>query len=314
MKTFVTILFSIFLSAPLSAQYSKEISITSENDNYLFHFHDGYYTNGLYLGYRSVSRHKPGRVLKEIMKLEIGQMIFNPSSYKATDYSQMDRPFAGYLYASISRTRFSSENNLLSLGVELGTIGKASGAEAVQKNYHRLIGIYKVPGWSAQLRDEPGINFNLIAVQLHANDQENLPAIDISTIEKFKIGNSFTNASVAIMLRLGRKERTIETNSWSSRIERDRPHPSQRPEIFAFLQPELMYQLYNATVQGGMFIREKGPVTGEIMPWVYQQRLGAHFANKSFSVQLAVVFKTKEAKAMRKHERFGVITLAHRFN
>ena len=75
-----------------------------------------------------------------------------------------------------------------------------------------------------------------------------------------------------------------------------------------------MLQLYNATLQGGMFRKDKGPVTASIEPWLYQHRVGLMFASRPISAVLAIVHRTKEARTMRRAENYGSILLSYRFN
>ncbi len=294
--------------------YRNEFSLISENDNYLLGMHDGYYTNGAVLSLRHIGMRPRRNELKVIYQYEIGQMIFNPSSYKVIDPAKMDRPFAGYLYGKFSRTGYFNNDGLLQLGMAIGTIGKSSGAETVQRSYHNLISIYKVRGWPYQLKDEPSINLSALYVQPLFPKLFSRSIVNLSSFQKMNLGNAFTNLSAGFMLRLGLAEKNSESAAWGSRLNRNGSPYFHKAEVFLFFQPELVGQLYNATVQGGLFIKDKGPVTCPLEPIMYQHRIGIQYAEGRSSVQIAGAYKTKEASSMIKNERYAIIALAYRFN
>lgn len=306
------------LSQTASAQqrinhFSKELTVTSDNDNYLIQRRDGYYTNGLYLALQYLSKAKNPQQ-KAIMRWELGQMIFNPYKYSVTDPEQMDRPFAGYLFAKATRSRFFSNNANLQYSFTLGTIGNASGAQQTQITYHDLINIYQVRGWGYQLKNEAG--FNLGAQYSHPLTGKLSAAqrVDLHALAKANLGNTFTNATAGLLFRIGLMENAHQSVAWNSRLHKTEPQYLHRREFFAFYQPEAMLQVYNATLQGGLFRNDKGPVTADIQPWLYQHRVGLMYAARRVSAALAIVHRTKEARSMRRAENFGSIQLGYRFN
>ena len=288
--------------------FTKEAILITDNDNYLVQKRDGYYTNGFYFGYQHLTK-KPGA--KVIMHYELGQMIFNPYKYSITQPEFMDRPFAGYLYVKANRSRFLKSGANLQYGVSIGTIGNASGAQQIQRAYHKLINIYPVEGWGYQLKNEAGLNFN--AQYTHPLIKQSR-VIDIHAIGKANLGNTFTNATAGLLVRIGWFENADQSVAWNSRLHRSDPTYLHRREFFAFYQPEGMLQLYNATLQGGMFRRHKGPVTADIEPWLYQHRVGLMYASRRISTVVAIVHRTKEARTMRRAENYGSILLSYRFN
>lgn len=292
--------------------FTKEIIVTSDNDNYLVQKRDGYYTNGFYLSLQHLAKGNTGE--KVIMRYELGQMIFNPYKYSVTDPEQMDRPFAGYLYAKASRSRFLRNGANLQYSLSVGTIGKSSGAQQTQRVYHDLINIYRVEGWGYQLKDEIGLNLG--AQYFHPLTGKLAPGqvIDLHAVGKANLGNTFTNATAGVLLRIGLLENADQSVAWNSRLHNTDPQFRHRSEFFAFYQPEAMLQLYNATLQGGMFRNDKGPVTADVEPWVYQHRVGLMYAIGRVSTALAIVHRTKEARSMRRSENYGSIQLSYRFN
>jgi lipid A 3-O-deacylase len=103
-KIFIISLFLVFKARISNAQessYKSEFGFISDNDSYLAQGQDRYYTNGLFLKFRSAldqSALKNPRLNKVIWELEAGQKMFNPQTGSILDPAFIDRPFAAYLY------------------------------------------------------------------------------------------------------------------------------------------------------------------------------------------------------------------------
>ncbi|HYE54274.1 MAG TPA: lipid A-modifier LpxR family protein, partial [Chitinophagaceae bacterium] len=174
--------------------FSREISIISDNDNYTLQRRDGYYTNGFNLSFRQLLHTAKPNVEKSILRAEIGQMIFNPYKYSIVDPEQMDRPFAGYLFAKVSKIKFFRNASSLEYGISAGLLGKASGGQSFQRSYHKLINIYEVRGWDYQLKSEPSLNLHLQYARSLFNQPAKNRGIDVHTVGKANLGTAFTNA------------------------------------------------------------------------------------------------------------------------
>ena len=187
--------------------YSSEIQLVTDNDNYLLNMTDGYYTNGFYLSYgfihydrNQACKIKPN-TSKIIYRFETGQMIFNPQNYDSYSNGNVDRPYAGYLFGKMEQTRFFQNENLLSVGFSMGTIGEASLARRVQVTYHKLLGIHHLEGWETQLNNSLTMNGHLKYVQpLIGRKQQ--PIFDLSAIGNLNAGTAFDNLSAGWVMRL----------------------------------------------------------------------------------------------------------------
>lgn len=292
--------------------YTKEISVTTDNDNYLIQKRDGYYTNGFYFSFQHLVKPRSVATQKAIMRYELGQMIFNPYKYSITLPEFMDRPFAGYLYVKATRSRFFARDNNLQYGLAVGILGPGSRAEQVQRSYHRLINIYEVLGWGYQLKNEIGVNVQAQYTHPITQPPTRKRIIDLQAIGKASLGNTFTNATAGFLFRIGAMEKSSQSVLWSSRLHYSAPDYTRKREFFLFIQPEVMVQGYNATLQGGMFRKDKGPVTASLQPVLYQQRIGFTYAGPRFSLIVADVHRGKEAKSMRRPENYGSVQLAYR--
>lgn len=316
-KTIIASVVSITVSQLAISQrsyrsFTKEISVITDNDNYLIQKRDGYYTNGFNFSFQHLVQPKNARTQKVMMRYELGQMIFNPYKYSITQPEQMDRPFAGYLYLKATRSRFFAKGNNLQYGLAAGVLGPASRAAQVQRSYHKLIHIYEVLGWDYQVKNELGVNLHAQYTYPVLAPPTREQIVDLNAVAKVNLGNTFTNATAGLLFRIGPMEKSSQSVLWNSRLHSSKPIYLHRFELFLFFQPELMVQGYNATLQGGLFRNDKGPVTATPEPLVYQQRIGLAYARGRISAIIADVHRTKEAKSMRRAENYGSVQISYR--
>jgi hypothetical protein len=74
------------------------------------------------------------------------------------------------------------------------------------------------------------------------------------------------------------------------------------------------YIAYDATIQGGLFIQDKGTVVFDIKPVVFSQQAGAIYSQNRFTADFSIIFKTREVESVAKPHQFGSIALSYRFN
>lgn len=93
---------------------------------------------------------------KHSISLGIGHTIFTPVDTATTLPQPDDRPYAGWLYGSLGM--HAKNNTTLDVfEVTLGIVGPSALGEAVQNNFHNMIGVDRAHGWDNQLHDEPGL-------------------------------------------------------------------------------------------------------------------------------------------------------------
>ncbi len=81
--------------------------------------------------------------------ISLEQIIVTPNDTQQTTPQYDDLPYAGYF--SISTFLFEwDEKSFNEYSVELGWTGKYSGAEAVQKGFHKIVGSDQPLGWDTQ--------------------------------------------------------------------------------------------------------------------------------------------------------------------
>jgi len=92
--------------------------------------------------------------------LSLDQMIVTPVNTQLTSVQKNDFPYAGHL--SLSAFLFEWDNDSFDeYSIEAGLMGKYSGAEFVQKTFHKMIGNEEPKGWDTQLSTRFTLNLLL---------------------------------------------------------------------------------------------------------------------------------------------------------
>lgn len=320
MKTrFLFLLFFFMFSAAGWAQnktYKNEFGFRSDNDSFLGIGQDRYYTNGLFISFRHAADQSklPEKLDKKIWEVEAGHMIFNPFTGQVDDIRNIDRPFAAYLYVGGAMNwHFRSENSLRA-SLQIGTIGPAAYGEEVQATLHDLIGFYEIAGWEYQVKNETGINASV--AYNHFMGRSNNGNVDWSGSTELKLGNTFAGAVAGILFRAGSLNNFNNSVATNSRITNN-PILMEEDlgrEFFFFLKPQLHFVAYNATVQGGMFRKDKGPVTYDVKPLVLSNELGANYGTDRWTFQFSITLLSKEIQSKAKAQQFGTAKIYYRFN
>jgi len=302
---------TVFANDTTVQHFNKELLFITENDSYRFNKKDGYYTNGLFLKYTTPLHKKPGSALQFV---EGGQQLYN-AYYRLIEYvEQIDRPIAGFLYLKYGQTRFWKHQTIFQWYTSIGTIGKASQGERLQNWLHGRLNINnELSAWRWQVKNEIGFNsgatiaknFNLLHNNINFQFE---PAIQAN------VGNTFTNAAFAPVFKLG-KFRTGKQNSWwGGHLLHQQKQQTNTAEWYLFTQPSIGYHWYNATVQGGMFRKEKGDVVTDIYPWLFRQNTGIVYNKARWSASFAVCYMGKESVTQKREQRYRSIQFAWRFN
>ncbi|GAB4026094.1 lipid A deacylase LpxR family protein [Spirosoma koreense] len=301
-------------------QHPYEVKVTSENDNYCLQFHDGYYTNGLfltvnYLPNRLNNRIREGDKLTKITaSYQLGQMIFTPGiiSDKIT-IDLIDRPYAGYLFLEKSMSFFYKRGHVLKTSLAVGTTGRNALGQQTQLFIHRLFDLVRPSGWGYQVKNEVGVNAQAQYWHKLIRADQGKKWFDVHAATQLTVGNTFTNASAGLLFQIGRFAPAHQSAFFDARIDR-RPSAAQpATEFFFFFQPACQYQLYNATVEGGFFNDNRGSVVAGINHWLYRNEAGVVFSQPRWTFQLTYTFKQREAVSMKQAEQYAGLSAAYRF-
>jgi hypothetical protein len=292
--------------------YQNQLTIISENDNYTFKYKDRYYTNGLIIRFAKTLGKRPSTGMQKVLATEAGQMILIPFLQNRSFQSTMDRPFTGLLYAKGGLSYFTSKNNLLRWNVLAGVIGEAAFGKEVQRWHHRNFNLPYPYGWETQLKSEFGINLQTTYYK-HLLKPVGNNVFDLHAKTEVQAGSFFTQVSSGLVMKLGAFENAGQTSFWEAGFAGKSGTTKRNYELFLYFEPILTYQLYNATVQGGVFTRDKDVYTTSIQPYYYSHRFGAMYAQGACTFQLGFTYKTKEARTMKADENYGTIGFGFRF-
>ena len=92
--------------------------------------------------------------------LSINQIILTPNVTTIATPQYNDLPYAGYL--SLATYLFEWDSHSFNeYSIEVGVVGKESGAEFVQKTFHKMIGNEEPQGWDTQLGTRYTVNLFL---------------------------------------------------------------------------------------------------------------------------------------------------------
>ena len=136
------------------------------------------------------------------ISLALAQQMYTPNDLTRSDLIVDDRPYAGWLYVELGLHQ-SSKSELDSFLVQVGIVGKYSGAEYVQKTIHGAVGSQKAEGWDNQLHNELGVNliyqhkWRYVPDTFLGMDSNIIPFVGAS------LGNVKTKASAGVLARFG---------------------------------------------------------------------------------------------------------------
>jgi lipid A 3-O-deacylase len=296
--------------------YNKEIGVKLDNDQYiLVKDFDRYYTFGFALYYRQAlsQQQQHSKISKKVLDLKIGQEIFTPYSGNVYQMDKQDRPFTAYMHMGATMKWLYKSENILSANVQAGIMGPGAMGKQIQSGFHKAFGLYEIKGWEHQLNNEASLNMELN--YQHFLFRENKEHFDLSATSGALIGNTFSGANAGLLLRIGKMNAFHQTAYNNSRVEsKNSGMKKTKTEIFLFTKPQINYVAYNATIQGGMFRSDKGPVTFDIKRWVYSQQIGVDFATNRWSSKLFYTLKSKEVESTASGYQYGSIALSYHFN
>ena len=89
--------------------------------------------------------------------VNLEQMIVTPENTQFATAQYNDFPYAGYLSLSTFLLEWDHDS-FIEYSAEFGVIGKESGAEFIQKTFHKIIGSEQPQGWDTQLSTRYTIN------------------------------------------------------------------------------------------------------------------------------------------------------------
>ena len=266
-----------FLTCGLAAQPAGYAEVTYAND--YFGATDYYFTQGIRLEY--------GR---ERWSAYLAQEGYTPTSIRADRILYGDRPYAGALYAGYRRRGNWTEAWRWRQTLSLGVVGPLSLAAEEQRWIHAQTGNVAPRGWRYQIANDLLLNYRLDV------DRDLLVtrSLSLSAGAEGRVGTYRNRVGLHALLRAGRLP------------QEDRPGP----RLALHLRPAAHLNLYDATLQGGLF-NGGSPYTltaPEVRRVVGRLEAGVDVGGRSWGIRFTRTFLTREFAGGRAHD-WGTVVL-----
>jgi lipid A 3-O-deacylase len=295
-----------------------------ENDT--FSGQDRYYTNGFLFAWRAPSYDPPAWLAALTDRpsllfptggtarwgLGFGQKKFTPEDTLARDPDPRDRPYAGWLYGALTLHSYT-DRAIGTLELQLGVVGPAALGEQVQNTTHDLLNIDRAYGWSAQIRNEPGMNL-VLNRQWRMNGAADAEGRQFGLVPSVaaSLGNVHTYAAAGLMLRYG------------TELEADFGPPRARPVSAGsvFFQPTGRFGWYGFFGVEGRAVARDVTLDGntwrdsrsvDVEPLVGDASLGFALILERARLTATYTVRSKEFETQRQLAQFGSLSIAFRF-
>lgn len=245
--------------------------------------------------------------------------MYTPEDTSTTALVEDDRPYAGWLYGSVSLHAEADDafgikglKVLDSVELNLGLVGPQAYGEDVQNNWHDLIGVARSDGWNNQLNNEPAAA--VFFQRKWRPEPARFGALELDAVPHFggSVGNVFTMASLGGIVRFGQQ---LHLDFGPPQI---RPTLSGPPTVedhdglgwYLFAGAEGRAVLHNIFLDGNTFA-DSHEVDKESFVGNFQ--LGLSLAWRNYRLAFTHVFLSKEFETQRRADRYGALTLSARF-
>jgi hypothetical protein len=303
--------------------WKHEITYRHDNDAFLMQGKDGYYTAGTFISYRWRNQSAGRPVLQG---LTLGHQIFTTRErYKiGTGYVTFDRPYCGYLFLEYQRLKFPDAHTMLGWGLNLGLVGDWSQASLLQLWFHHAFGLYFYDFWKGQIPNEVGLDLKLQYRKMLKMPAKGTAGFALMAGGDAKLGTFFLQAEPSVCLAYGKINELSSSSLVNARVGAAADKGRKR-ELYLFVEPHLVFQGYNVTVQGGRFNEpDLGANWDSIMQVKYvaaslptalmfECQAGWALATRRITLKMIYVFQTPEARSQQRSQRFGSFQLSYRF-
>lgn len=305
-------LFLLFSGTLLSQNSSIEIGIVTENDLYTSSKNDQYYTNGLEIFYRYLSKKNKPQLVKKINQIRLGQYMYSPRFIYKNEEQMFDRPFAGYLFGEFGNTNFYGNQAVFKKYIQLGYVGPNSFAEQVQSGTHRLFHYTAFEEWDYQIKNALSIQTYFMFSKPFLGSL-NSKSFDFQWQSEVKLGTVFTSLSTGFVTRIGIKKLLPISDSNFYGASLSSVAKTVESEFYFYMVPSFNYQIYDATIQGSLF-NDNSPVTFDINPFRFNGEAGLRYRTNNLNLSYAFVYRGKELKSVRNIGYFyGSIAVSYLF-
>ncbi|WP_317165178.1 lipid A deacylase LpxR family protein [Flavobacterium sp. XN-5] len=290
-RTYIIFLFMV-ATFVFGQSRTREIGLITENDLYTSSKNDKYYTNGIELFYRFLLKNTDEKVRKKVIELKMGQYIYNPKFINKGAVAVIDRPFAGYLFGGVGKSLFFQNESVFKGGLVLGVVGNKSFAEETQRSFHKFFKYKPVFGWETQVANSVAVQTHfMFAKKLFVRKESNY--VDFNFQSEADLGTVFTGFSAGFLSRIGFEKLVpiYDSNMYGASVSSE--SRKLEPEFYFYIAPSIRYQVYDATIQGGL-INDNSPVTFDLIPIRFNGEAGFKFRKDNLNLSYAFVYRSKE--------------------
>jgi lipid A 3-O-deacylase len=300
-----------------------ELQLFIEND--MLASTDRYYTHGIKIGAGvpfDVLQFPATEVLRQLVPKDdskihlgffVGQNLYTPKSIKISTPQPDDRPWAGWLYVGGVAQR-AKGNRLDTVELDVGMVGPAALGEAVQSNWHRMIGSPQPMGWDHQLRNEPAFLMSYLHKRRYAyGDFEVVPHAGAT------VGTVMTMARAGGLIRYGYNMSGFGPDSIEPggamlhNMRKELTTEASGLEWYVFLGVDHRLVAHNIFLDGGVF--RDGPSVSR-RPHVYDVTAGWSLRLNALRFSVTRVRRSEEfytPTSRGGHQTFDSINLGMEF-
>lgn len=295
MRQSLTLFITLLCFAPSWGQKPAEIGLITDNDLYTSPINDQYYTAGMEFFYRYLSDTSNDKLAKKIYDFRVGQYIYNPQSVRAEDINVNDRPFAGYLFGEFGINYYYANESILKLNVQGGVVGPESGAEEVQRGLHSMVGYPTVRGWQHQITTTIGAQLGAYYSHKVLKNRFH-EKVDFHLLGELNLGTIWNSANLGGMMRISLKNNLhamYDSSLHNAVLNKDKESYKQHRELFLYLNPNLQYMQYDATIEGSHF-NDTSPVTFPLIPFRFNAEVGVKYRYNNWNYSYSFNYRGKE--------------------
>jgi len=276
------IILYLILGSSLLALHKLEFKI--ENDIIMS---DGHYTSGFDIKYSYINKSYMNGD-NNYWNFVVGQKIITPEDIALSidEMNLYERPYAGLLYFGLEKEHIYNTKSKFTYSFLLGLTGKGALAEETQKWVHKITSSTPPQGWSSQIDEIIGIQFNMAYTFNNMKKEKRKKTQFTGEFTwAYEVGNIFINFTIAEKFKL---------NYFKDELKES--------DFYLFIMPSLKLNLYDATVQGAMF-NDNSILTKDIEYLVGKIELGLSKKINNLTINYSVNFYTPEVEGISWNEK-----------
>lgn len=304
LKKISPLFFLLFTTTFYSQNHSGEIGVVIDNDLFTSTVNDQYYTNGIEVFYKYLTKNENPKINKRITEFKFGQYIYNPHTVEAASIRKHDRPFAGYLFVEAAIHKFYQNESAFKISGQIGIVGPSSGAEGFQKLFHKAFGYKKVQGWGFQIQDALAVQGNVFYSKKLFPSKSN-QNIDLNLQAEANFGTVLNGITAGPLARFSLKKLlpVYDSNLHGASLNSDKEKYKEQSEFYFYINPSFNYQIYDTTIQGSMFNNDS-PVTYDLIPIRFNGEAGFKYRKNHWNFHYVFVYRGKEVDNARNEGYF----------